>query len=178
MCIYIYICVCVCSHLPGCLFVTASHQTGLDRRSMTWRSIIVGIEAWAKTWILLDYAGYHCPLEDGLTEAGNLSSPNLFDFQSLAPQCTLHFLLDLAFIHISLNHSIISSSHHLGDLQSGHFQYHSTTAWFCFVLWHISHCRLFNAKSFLYMHIEYMTSQHIFLDNILNDPEFIAFANS
>ena len=25
-----------------CLFVTASHQTGLDTRSMTWRSIIVG----------------------------------------------------------------------------------------------------------------------------------------
>ena len=27
--------------------------------------------------------------------------------------------------------------------------------WFCFVLWHIIHCRLFNAKSSLYIYIKY-----------------------
>ena len=28
--------------------------------------------------------------------------------------------------------------------------------WFGLVLWHINHCRLFNAKSFLYMYIKYI----------------------
>ena len=28
--------------------------------------------------------------------------------------------------------------------------------WFGLVLWHINHCRLFNAKSYLYIHIKYI----------------------
>ena len=28
--------------------------------------------------------------------------------------------------------------------------------WFGWVLWHINHCRLFNAKSSLYIHIKYI----------------------
>ena len=28
--------------------------------------------------------------------------------------------------------------------------------WFVFVLWHIKHCRLFNAKSTLYIYIKYI----------------------
>ena len=28
--------------------------------------------------------------------------------------------------------------------------------WFSWVLWHINHCRLFNAKSFLYIYIKYI----------------------
>ena len=48
--------------LPG-LFVTTSHQKGLDTRSMTQRLIIVEIEgrggrARAETRTLLDYAGH------------------------------------------------------------------------------------------------------------------------
>ena len=35
--------------------------------------------------------------------------------------------------------------------------------WFDLVLWHISHCRLFNAKSFLYIYIKYTISKHILL---------------
>ena len=27
--------------------------------------------------------------------------------------------------------------------------------WFCFVLWHINHCRLFNTKSSLFIYIKY-----------------------
>ena len=30
--------------------------------------------------------------------------------------------------------------------------------WFGWVLWHINHCRLFNAKSFLYIYIKYIGS--------------------
>ena len=37
---------------------------------------------------------------------------------------------------------------------------------FGLVLWHINHCRLFNAKSFLYIYIKYMICKH-FVDNIL-----------
>ena len=53
------------------LFVTASHQTGHDTRSMTWRLIIKGVEggggcAQIETWTLLEYA-----------EAGSLSASNL-----------------------------------------------------------------------------------------------------
>ena len=45
------------------VFVTASHQTGLDTSSMTRRSIIVGVEgkecrARAETQTMLDYAGH------------------------------------------------------------------------------------------------------------------------
>ena len=32
-------------------------------------------------------------------------------------------------------------------------------------LWHINHCRLFNAKYFLYIYIKYMLSNH-FVNNI------------
>ena len=28
--------------------------------------------------------------------------------------------------------------------------------WFCWFLWHVNHCRLFNAKSSLYIYIEYI----------------------
>ena len=45
------------------IFVSASHQTGVDTRSMTQRLIIVGIKggegwAWAKAQAQLDYAGH------------------------------------------------------------------------------------------------------------------------
>ena len=33
--------------------------------------------------------------------------------------------------------------------------------WFGLVLWHINHCRLFNAKSILCIYIKYMISKHI-----------------
>ena len=49
--------------VKGALFVSVSHQTGLETRSMTWRSIIVGIkaeesQARAEAWALIDYAGH------------------------------------------------------------------------------------------------------------------------
>ena len=64
------------------VFVIASHRTGLDPRSMTRRSIIVGVEgggcrAQAETRTLLDYAGHHCPSEVGPAEAGSLSNLSL-----------------------------------------------------------------------------------------------------
>ena len=34
--------------------------------------------------------------------------------------------------------------------------------WFYWVLWHINHYRLFNAKSSLHIYIKYMISKHIF----------------
>ena len=37
---------------------------------------------------------------------------------------------------------------------------------FCFVLWRIKHCRLFNSRSFLYIHIRYRISKHYFVDSI------------
>ena len=43
--------------------------------------------------------------------------------------------------------------------------------WFGLVLWHINHCRLFNAKSSLYMYIKYMICKHILLITFLNAPE-------
>ena len=33
--------------------------------------------------------------------------------------------------------------------------------WFGLVLWHINHCRLFNAKSFLYKYLKYINSKYI-----------------
>ena len=40
--------------------------------------------------------------------------------------------------------------------------------WFGWVLWHINHCRLFNAKSFLYIYIKYIYHLEThFVDNIL-----------
>ena len=33
--------------------------------------------------------------------------------------------------------------------------------WFGLVLWHNNHCRLFNAKPFIYIYIEYMILKHI-----------------
>ena len=49
--------------ISGAVFVSASHQTGLDTRWMIWRSIIVGIRrkegrAPAEAQTLLDYAGH------------------------------------------------------------------------------------------------------------------------
>ena len=45
------------------IFVSVFHQTGLDTRSMTRRSILVGVKgglgrAWAEAQALLDYAGH------------------------------------------------------------------------------------------------------------------------
>ena len=45
--------------------------------------------------------------------------------------------------------------------------------WFELELWHINHCRLFNAKSFLYIYIEYMISNDIFMITFLNESELI-----
>ena len=64
------------------LFVSASNQTGLDTRSMTRRSVIVGVKGGggrvrAKTLTLLDYADYYCPPEGGPAEAGDLLASNL-----------------------------------------------------------------------------------------------------
>ena len=43
--------------------------------------------------------------------------------------------------------------------------------WF---LWHINHCRLFNAKSFLYTYIRYIWFvKHILLVMFLNEPKLI-----
>ena len=45
--------------LPFWIFVSASHQTGLDTRSMTRRSIIVGFRGGeGRARALLDYAGH------------------------------------------------------------------------------------------------------------------------
>ena len=40
------------------------------------------------------------------------------------------------------------------------------------VSWHINHCRLFNAKSCLYIYIKYMISKRILYITFLNQPEF------
>ena len=45
--------------------------------------------------------------------------------------------------------------------------------WFVWVLWHSNHCRLFNAKSCLYIYIRYMICKHILLISFLNEPELI-----
>ena len=39
--------------------------------------------------------------------------------------------------------------------------------WFGLILWHINHCRLFNAKFLLYIYIEYMILKTHFVENIL-----------
>ena len=48
---------------------------------------------------------------------------------------------------------------------------------FGWVLWHINHCRLFNAKSFMYIYIyiyiKYTISKHILLITFLNELEFL-----
>ena len=43
--------------------------------------------------------------------------------------------------------------------------------WFGLVLWHINHCRLFNAKSFLYTYIKYMISKQILEITFLNEAD-------
>ena len=48
--------------------------------------------------------------------------------------------------------------------------------WFGWVLWHINHCRLFNAKSF-YTCIKYMISKHILWITFLNEPELIFYTH-
>ena len=45
--------------------------------------------------------------------------------------------------------------------------------WFGLVFWHINYCRLFNVKSFLYIHIKYMVSKHTLWITFLNEPELI-----
>ena len=50
--------------------------------------------------------------------------------------------------------------------------------WFGRVLWHINHCWLFNAKSFLDIYIKHIISKHIVLITFLNGLEFISFALS
>ena len=45
--------------------------------------------------------------------------------------------------------------------------------WSGLVLWQINHCRLFHAKSFLYIYIKYMISKHILEITFLNDAELI-----
>ena len=42
---------------------------------------------------------------------------------------------------------------------------------FALVLWHGNHCRLFNAKSSLY--VKYMICKHILLITFLNKPKLI-----
>ena len=44
---------------------------------------------------------------------------------------------------------------------------------FGWVLWHINHCRLFNAKPFFYLYIKNMIPKHILLILFLNNPEHI-----
>ena len=41
--------------------------------------------------------------------------------------------------------------------------------------WRINHCRLFNAKFFLYICIRYMVSKHILWTTFLNKPKLIFF---
>ena len=50
--------------------------------------------------------------------------------------------------------------------------------WFGWVLWHINHCRLFNAKSSLYIYIKFMICKHIMLIRFLEEPELFFFAHS
>ena len=45
--------------------------------------------------------------------------------------------------------------------------------WFGWVLWYMNYCRLFNAKSFLYIYIKYSISKPIFYIIFLNEPEVI-----
>ena len=80
------------------LFVSASYQTGLDTRSMTRRSIIVGGEgrggwARAKTWTLLDYACHNHLPEGGPAKARSLSASNLSLTLNTKPSCLVNFLV-------------------------------------------------------------------------------------
>ena len=43
--------------------------------------------------------------------------------------------------------------------------------WLGWVLRHINHCRLFNAKSYSYIYIKYMVCKHILLITFLNKPQ-------
>ena len=49
---------------------------------------------------------------------------------------------------------------------------------FGLVFWHINHCSLFNAKSFLSIYNEYAISKHILLKTFLNKHELIFFTQS
>ena len=40
-----------------------------------------------------------------------------------------------------------------------------------FVLWYFSNCWSFNAKSFLYVYIQYIISKHIWLIKVFDEPE-------
>ena len=48
-----------------------------------------------------------------------------------------------------------------------------TAVWLGLVLWHINHCRLFNAKSSSYKYIKYMICKHFMLITFLNEPKII-----
>ena len=47
--------------------------------------------------------------------------------------------------------------------------------WFGWVLWHINHYRLFDAKSSLYIYIKYMICKHILKKKNLNKHEAFFF---
>ena len=47
--------------------------------------------------------------------------------------------------------------------------------WFGLVLWHINHCRSFNAKSFLYIYIKYTRFLNILSMTFLNEFQLIFF---
>ena len=54
--------------------------------------------------------------------------------------------------------------------------------WFCFVLFHINHCRLFNANSTLYIHIKYIWFSFVgfygistFVGNLIPNPFYILY---
>ena len=84
------VCVCVCMcvltakeslKLQADIFVTASHQTGLDTTSMTRKSIKVRIRGWegrarAEARVLPDYDAAHPP-EGGSAEAEGLMASSL-----------------------------------------------------------------------------------------------------
>ena len=58
------------------------------------------------------------------------------------------------------------------------FHYDCWKVWLDLVLWHINHCRLSNAKSYLYIYIKYMIFQYILLITFLNAPKLIFFVHS
>ena len=45
---------------------------------------------------------------------------------------------------------------HAQDVIEEQFSSGVKLVWFCWVLWQINHCRLFNAKSSLYIYIKYI----------------------
>ena len=58
-------------------------------------------------------------------------------------------------------------------LKPGDYSVFSALVWSGMVLWHINHCKLFNAKYFLYICITYMNYKHILKIIFLNEPKLI-----